>query len=275
MKPAKGYYSVIQYCPDLGRFEAANVGVLLFCPERRFLRALTSSHNSRIKRFFGSKGHDWARIRTFKQGLEDRLEKELPTIRTVEDLERFIALRANALQITPPCPIKVHDPEEDLRNLYEEIIEEPACPERRKGLRRYIAERLALPDIEKKVVHDVKVNVPVLQKDVEIPFGYQNGRFNLINPVRFASQDPDQSVGTACKYAVEGRSLYGHTHPRWGNMQLVVVGQFRSKDRETPARVHRVLSDHSVKLFEMDDLPALIDEIRRTGKDISEERMPS
>lgn len=37
----KGYYSIIQYCPDLSRFEAANVGVLLFCPERAFLKALT------------------------------------------------------------------------------------------------------------------------------------------------------------------------------------------------------------------------------------------
>jgi hypothetical protein len=86
MKPVTGYYSVIQYCPDLGRFEAANVGVLLFCPEWHFLRALTSRNNSRIIRFFGSEGHDWARINTFKRGLEDRLQKEVSAIKCVEDL---------------------------------------------------------------------------------------------------------------------------------------------------------------------------------------------
>ena len=136
MKPAKGYYSVIQYCPDLGRFEAANVGVLLFCPEKHFIQALTSSNNGRIIRFFGSEGHDWARINTFKRGLEDRLQKEVSTIKSVEDLQQFIALRANVLQITPPNSMKVHDPEEDLRNLFEEIIGEPARPEHRKSLRR-------------------------------------------------------------------------------------------------------------------------------------------
>jgi len=30
MNPTRGYYCIIQYCPDLGRLEAANIGVLLF-----------------------------------------------------------------------------------------------------------------------------------------------------------------------------------------------------------------------------------------------------
>jgi hypothetical protein len=28
MNTSKGYYSLVQYCPDLGRLEAANVGVV-------------------------------------------------------------------------------------------------------------------------------------------------------------------------------------------------------------------------------------------------------
>ena len=39
MESAKGYYCLIQYCPDLARLEAANIGVILFCPERGFIRA--------------------------------------------------------------------------------------------------------------------------------------------------------------------------------------------------------------------------------------------
>lgn len=124
MKPSKGYYSIIQYNPDLSRFEAANVGVLLFCPEHGFLKALTTTGNARIRRFFGSQGHDWQRINAFKRGLEDRLTTE--DIRSVDDLKQFIALRANVLQITPPLPMKVVDPERDLAELYEQIIGEPA-----------------------------------------------------------------------------------------------------------------------------------------------------
>src|SRR5262245_23233492 len=111
MKPTKGYYSIVQYCPDLGRIEAANIGVLVFCPETGFLRAMTTRTNGRIIRFFGSEGHDWSRINAFKRGLETRLEKEHTGIKTLEDLQRFIALRANVMQITQPLPIKVVDAE--------------------------------------------------------------------------------------------------------------------------------------------------------------------
>ncbi len=268
MNPTKGYYSVIQYCPNLGRFEAANVGVLLFCPEKHFLAALTSSNNSRIIRFFGSKGHDWDRINSFKRGLEDRLEKKLPAIKSLDDLQQFIALRANSLQITPLNPTKVQDPEADLRKLFEEIIGEPVRPERGRSLRHYVSEKLSGPGLDEKVVHDLKVMVPVLQKEVEIPFGFQNGRFNLLAPVRFGAQNPDQSVTTACKYAVEGKSIFDDSHPKWGRMQLIILGQFRAKDEDTVGRVNRVFSEHHVRLIKMDDLPTLIDEIRRTGKPI-------
>lgn len=275
MSSIKGYYSIIQYCPDLGKAEAANVGVLLFCPEKMFLRALIAPNNRRIIRFFGSKGHDWGRINSFKRGLEDRLEKESRAITSLDDLQQFIAMRANVLQISRPSPTKVQDPQDDLRKLFEEIIGEPARPARGTSLRGYVAERLAGPDLERKVLHDVKITVPVLQKEVEIPFAFQNGRFNLITPVRFGAQNPDQSVVTACKYAVEGKSLYDDTNSKWGDMQLVVLGQFRAKDEDTPVKVNRILGEHRVRLIKLDDLSSLVDEIRRTGKPIVSADMES
>ena len=91
MKPSRGYYCIIQYCPDLGRLEAANIGVLLFCPDRGFLQARTSSDNARIRHFFGDHGHDWHRINSFKTGIEDRLVVEKDEIQTLVALEGFIA----------------------------------------------------------------------------------------------------------------------------------------------------------------------------------------
>jgi hypothetical protein len=49
MNPTTGYYSLIQYCPDAAREEAANVGVVLFCPEVDYLEARTVSGNDRIR----------------------------------------------------------------------------------------------------------------------------------------------------------------------------------------------------------------------------------
>ena len=267
MKPSKGYYSLIQYCPDLGRLEAANVGVLLFCPERHFLKARTSGNNSRIIHFFGSEGHDWVRLNAFKKGLEDRLAVEGGEIRTVEQLERFIAQRANLLQITWPRPMKVTDPENELEELFKELVAGSMHRTSTRTLKRFLGEKLVTAGLERKIRRDIRVTVPVLQKEVEIPFGFQNGRFNLINPVRFEALHPDNSLVTACKYAVEGRSLYENPDPQLGLLQLVVVGKFRSKDQESPARVKRVLQDYRVTLFRTSELPQLIDEIRRTGKE--------
>ena len=270
MKPMKGYYAIVQYCPDLSRFEAANVGVLLFCPDRVYLKAVTVGNNSRIIRFFGSEGHDWKRINAFKRGLVDRLQKEAGEIKTVDDLKQFIALRAGLLQITTPNPMRVIDPDKDLAELYEKIVGQPMKRKRRKRLDRYVSEKLISAGLEKKIVRDLEVKVPVLQKKVTFPFGYQNGRFNVINAVRFTAKKPDDSVDTACKYAVEGRSLYAHTNPKLGKLQLVIVGKFRTKDQESRQRVRYVLEDNNVVLYGTDEIPQLADEIRQTGKDLGQ-----
>jgi hypothetical protein len=269
MKPMQGYYSIIQYCPDLGRLEAANVGVLLFCPETGFLKALMTGNNSRIIRFFGSEGHDWKRINVLKRGIAERLSKEKSDIKTIDDLRQFIALRANLMQITSPNSIRVVDAEQDLHELFEQIIGESSCKAHRTSLRKYVGQKLLAPDIREKVAQDVEVEVPILQKQIAFPYGYQNGRFNLINPVRFSAKDSDQSVATACKYAVEGRELYDHPHSRLGELQLVIVGQFRPNDSETPSRVRRVFEEYLVKLYKADELQTLVDEIRRTGKKLT------
>ena len=269
MKPEKGYYSVIQYCPDLGRFEAANMGVLLFCPESGFLKSLMSGNNSRIIKFFGSEGHDWKRINTVKKALQDRLEKEHRSIRTLEDIQTFISTRANFIQITQPLPMKVFDPDKDLEDLFGQVIGHQAKQEIKKSFRKFVGEKFTHAGLEKKILPDVRIQVPVLGREVEIPYGFQNGRFNLINPVRFGGRDPDQSFRTACKYAVEGRSLFEHADSKFGELQLVVIGQFRPKDEESSKLVRRVFKASNVKMYSSHELHKLIDEIRQTGKDIN------
>src|SRR6266508_1608612 len=130
MKPAKGYYCLIQYCPDLSRLEAANIGVLLFCPERHFLKARTGHAARRIQQFFGLKGEEKWRIDSLRISIEERLKIEKQNFQSVEDLERFIATRANTIQITAPRPMKVYDPEKDLEELFEQLVEAHA----RKGV---------------------------------------------------------------------------------------------------------------------------------------------
>lgn len=271
MKPTKGYYSLIQYCPDLGRLEAANIGVLLFCPEQMFLEARVSPSNGRIRDFFGNKGHDWQRINSLKQGICERVKREQAAIRGVEDLEKFIAQRANLIQITAPRPMKVTDPNADLEQLFKELVGETGKRSSGKSLKKMIDERFRNAHLDRKIRRDVVIEVPAFKKPVEFPFGFKNGRFNLISAVSFKSDDVDQNVLMACKYAVEGRWLYDKPEPEeeLGRLQLVVVGQFQNSDHEAPQAVERVFREYKVKLYRDTDLHVLVDEIHRNGKDIN------
>jgi hypothetical protein len=256
----------------LSRLESANVGVLLFCPEKDFLAARMSRENTRIRQFFGSEGHDWKRINSFKKGFEERLEVERENIQSLEDLERFIATRANELQITPPRSMRVENPETQIDELFNELVGGHPMRQRQSNLRQYIGNRFDSAGISHKLRQDIRVTVPVFNREVQVPYGYQNGRFHLIQPVRFESREPLQVVSTACRYAVEGRSLHESTDAELGPMKLVVVGKFSGETGDTKATVERIFAEHEVRLFRLEELPNLIDEIRRTAKDMTDTR---
>ena len=270
-QPRSGYYSLIQYCPDLGRLEVANIGVLVFCPELGFLQAKVERGNSRITRFFGKENHDWKQINSFKTGIVQRIQNESNTIRSVDDLKRFIDSRANVIHISEPRPMTIFDPMKDLEELFTEFF---GVTERQKiggSLKQQFWKGVQSAGVERKIKTDITVRVPVTDSDVEIPFGYLNGRFNLITPVRFEAKDVAQSFRTACKYCVEGRSLYENGHSDFGELQLVVLAKFRNDDHATIDTVRRVFDEGHVKLYKSTEVPKLLDEIRRHGKDFANE----
>jgi hypothetical protein len=267
MSPTTGYYSLIQYCPDPSRLEGANVGVLLFAPAVGYLKALTSKDNRRVRRFFGSEDNDWARLNSFKQGMEERTEAECRTIHDLSDLERFIARQANLFRITEPRPMRVTEPDKDLARLFHELVggEHRA---RRRSVCSYIGKRLLRAGLENKIRKDLSVRVPSFNRDVVIPYGYQNGRFQLGRPAKFEAVDADRIEYTACRYAIEGESLYENRDSRLGDLQLVVVGQFARKGGKSRSVVRKILDDHKVRLFAVDEVDALIHDIRTNAKEL-------
>lgn len=263
MNSKKGFYSIIQYCADLTRFEAANIGVMLFCPDLNFLDARTSSTNERIRKFFGSEGHNWKQIDSIKLGIEERLRSN-HEIRTIAALNEFIDRRANQLRITEPRPIRVHEPSLLLDELFAELVGGTPRHAKKTSIRQKLAEALEQPSLATKLDKSVSITVPVDGRKLDIPYAFQNGRYNLIQPVRFRSENP---VQTAYKYAVEGDSIYETRHKQLGEMKLLVVGSFRSKSDENKSVVKKVLEHHNVGLFSMDALGDLVQEILTTGKD--------
>src|SRR5437867_2388273 len=124
MNATKGYYSLVQYTPDVSRQEAANVGVVLFCPEVPFLEARLSSSNHRVRRFFGEEADQYRHLNAMKQSLADRFRVERADFQTLADLQGFVETRANKLVLTNPKPVKVFDPSKELAALYHELVED-------------------------------------------------------------------------------------------------------------------------------------------------------
>ena len=268
MKPTKGYYSLIQFCPDQSRLEAANVGVVLFCPELNFLEVRISGDNARVQRFFGKQAFDWSRVNSFKHGIKERLEIEGKDFRNVEDLKAFGQRRGNNIQLTTPRPFTVREPQKDLDELFEEVVGQRRRTQAFKGFRRRFSEQLLKAKLGSKLKRDIEIDVPSLRREIEVPFGYQNGRFNLIQPVSFQASDPDQIRKTASSHAIEGFALYEHPDKRLGDLELVVVGQFRTNEKEVREDVKRILQQGRAKLYATNEVDDLIHEIRVNGKEL-------
>lgn len=123
MAEHRGYYSVIQYMPDMSRREAANVGVLLLCPELFVCRVRLVGDGARVRQFFGD-GPDWWNIQSALIGVKERLDAQISERCRLTDLQEFIALLANQIQMTPARPMRVSSrPEEELLALFRDLVE--------------------------------------------------------------------------------------------------------------------------------------------------------
>lgn len=268
----RAFYSLVQYCPDLARLEAANVGVVLFCTEPSYLGVKLSKNHKRISQMFGRGHRDLKRLAAFESGLEDKLTSGRSDLYSLEQLNQLASMQVNTLRMTQFSPCRISDrPAEGLNQLYQDLVE-PKSPQEflapQESLTRTLEARFAAPEIDVRIRRKVKVRIPFLGREEEIPYAYQNGRLNLIAPVTFPKS---QSVleERAAKYALQGESVYESTDPQLGQMQMLVVGQFETTTFDGQGTVRRILEDHRVRLFTREDLPALIDEIRIHGHVIS------
>jgi hypothetical protein len=261
MSAMKGYYSVIQYCPDRSRMEAANIGVLLLCPDLGFVKARTVVGNDRVAKFFGRESFDRTRIKAAKRSIERRVEVDRGSFRTPEDLVRFMDTRGNDILLTPPRPVKVEDPETDLDALFQELVggrsrhrrEEPEIPALDQAFRR--------PALQARVVFNPLVVVPVVGRALKVPYAFRNGVLNLVKPQRFVSEDK-RATGTAMQLAIEGDLLY--THSEAGEQRkLIVVSAFPDAEsvRDLRARVDNVLGKYNVRVVHEDQIEEFAAEV--------------
>jgi hypothetical protein len=254
-----GYYSLIQFSPDPSRLEAVNIGVVVYSSNEGKLSLQISRSNRRIRKFFGDQ--DWRFLKSAKAAIANQLRNGY--FRSVEDLEAYIAKRANAIQLSTLRPMRISDIQQDVMDLYERLVGEDLV-DRKDRIAVSFAKKLADAGVADLVRKSVSVQIPNFKKSIRVPYAYQNGRFNLISPVQF-DQDSDL-LGKTGKSALEGKLLYEQPHPEFGQMRLVVITNFEQGiGKATRDLVERIFSDNSVTVYPIEKLDPLVDDIKRSA----------
>ena len=263
MSSQRGYYSLIQFCPDPSRLEAVNVGVALFCPALGFLDARTTRDNRRAEKLVSQGSLQRKALVSAKLSIERRLRRERSSFADLSDFQKFIDTRASSLRLTPPRAIKVVDPAEELDGLFDELVGGTAtrqAPDRDKNLFPSLHNAFKLLESQGKAVFDVRVRVPVLERTLAIPFAYQNGKLNLVKPQRFSKRD-EYSVEAAMRLALEGSLLQKHGVNNT-EAQLIVVSQFDENAKpETVEKVNSLFEEFQVENIERDELSGFVDKV--------------
>jgi hypothetical protein len=264
MNLKNGFYSVVQYCPDRSRLEAANVGVLLSCPELTYLEARMSQGNDRVRRFFSGENVDLDGLDAAKRALTNRLRVNREAFGSLDDLVAFVDSRANDIVLTPPRTVKIEDPEATLNALFVDLV----------GTRKTKARAIVLPQLDRvfrspslagRVQFNKEVRIPVVERRIKAPYAFMNGALNLVVPERFPASDR-KATGIALRLAAEGDLLQKHQLDDGGRAHLIVVTEFadtRSAGEDLRRRISQLFDEYHVRSFDISQVDALAEEVER------------
>ena len=261
MNQHKGYYSLIQFCPDPSRLESVNLGVLVYSADHGGLQFQLTESNQRIRKVFGKQ--DWDFIDRIRESVRSRLQTE--KFETVRDLESFITKRASVVQLTPLRPLTIGDIDQEVSALYRRLVASKPV-ERRPRITTYLSRKLIEAGVEGLVEKSISIEIPDFKEPIRVPYGYQNGRFNLIAPIQF-NPDREDILTKAGKSAIEGQLLYENPDPKHGDLRLVVIAKFADRNDSSAAeRVRRIFDEHQVGLHTLENIEPLVEDIRNAAR---------
>lgn len=190
----KGYYSLIQCCPDFARAEAANVGLVLFQPEPAATAVRVLDDLKPALRRLGAAGSSASVLRDV-QSMHYRIEHE--RFESIEAFERFVRTRGNKLQLTAPRPMRIEAIRTDLARLFEELVA-PVRP----AIAATLPSVVALPAL-RRTFEKLSIRLPgrawvnhdfhnrELGFRIHSDYAYKNGCLNLIQETGL-TQEADQ-----------------------------------------------------------------------------------
>jgi Protein of unknown function (DUF3037) len=110
-------FFLVRYVPNPVRAESLNVGVLLYCREKRHLSCLLQQNLGGIRNFHALADLHFFRElqRYFEQQIEER-QNDLDTF--LQEIQNY----SNMIQIAPSQRCIGHDPAAEILRLYEQYV---------------------------------------------------------------------------------------------------------------------------------------------------------
>jgi hypothetical protein len=164
-----------------------------------------------------------------------------------------------------PRPIKVIEPAKEILRLFKELV--GGRPRQQPGsLQRLPALDGLFRRLEQagRAQLDLEVAVPVVGRNLRVPYAYRNGALNLVKPQLF-SESADRAIGTAERLAIEGDLLQRHGGRAEETKRLIIVSRFRhdGNGEEIQRRVGDILQAYDVKNVPEYEVPAFAVQVER------------
>jgi hypothetical protein len=247
--------------------ETANLGVVIFCPGWDFLGVRVTDSFGRVRSFFHPRDFNEECLRAALQSMRQRIESLKGELRTEADLRQFVDTRANDIILTPPRPMSVGSPQEELDALYEELLgrrragrraRPPAIPELDAIFRR--------PTLQGRVTFDLPVTIPVLGQTLAAPYAFRNGVLNLVRPEVLAGT-PGAMMNRAERLAIEGDLLQKYPGEDGKDRKVIVVLKDAGEPAMAPLRdkVPALLHVYGIRLVTTAELGAFAREVEATA----------
>jgi hypothetical protein len=261
MAAARGFYSIIQFVPDLDRAEGANIGVVLSVPSLGYLDVKMAPDNEAPKQRFRPSSIDEARLDLAKEGIVTRILREGGDWKYSDDLVRFANCEGNHISLLSPRTILTKAPAADLEKLFRRLIHIEA------------RHRRTLPKPTLDELKDLKFSGVPLRENVEVelpkfkplvfPFAYKNGALNLILPEAFPLEAGDAEK-KASELAVKGHILHKRLSPEGDLQKLVVIGAFHENiSEDVRDRIGYIFEQQDSRLVQAEQMEEFTEEVRQ------------
>lgn len=163
--------------------------------------------------------------------------------------------------------VRVEEPTGELNRLFKRLVGDHQRRTHNR-IQRLLAQTFARNKITHLIREKVEVPLPLFERPITAPFGFQNGRFNLIQATTFAGHVMSGILARAGQFALEGELLFGTPDPKLGPLQLVVVAQFGPDQADVFQAVHQIFEEKRTRLYKLEEADELVQAIRQTAKPI-------